>query len=455
MSRTLARAAGQVVALAFLTWLSGCGSGSSDVAPAEESANNVQPPAISASSYTVGGSVAGLAGTLVLQNSGSSDLTLSTNSGFSFVAALPTGSSYSVTVLSQPSGQDCVVANGMGTVGAANVSGVTVICSALPPSLALFAGSMDSSGSADGAGAAAGFNLPEGLATDSSGNLYVADRGNHTIRKITSGGNVSTLAGTAGVTGSADANGAAASFNGPTGVGTDSAGNLYVADTSNSTIRKITPDSTVTTLAGTAGVRGADDGTGPAATFQSPHGGATDSAGNVYTADGPSCSIRRTTPAGVVSKISGMPGLTCSGAGRDAGQSFGVAIDHLGSVYVAQSRGAIIVKVSPAGAAVFAGGPFGPGGSPDTTGAPRVFSNPLGVATDSAGNLYVADAGNHTVRKITPDGAVSTIVGVAGVAGFAPGPLPGLLTSPSGVAVSGNSLYITLNHGVVVVRNLP
>jgi len=94
-------------------------------------------------------------------------------------------------------------------------------------------------------------------------------------------------------------------------------------------------------------------------------------------------------------------------------------------------------------------------GSSDATGAAASFNRPLGVATDSAGNVYVADTGNHTIRKIAPSGEVSTVVGVAGQAGFAPGPLPGLLSNPLGVAVSGTSLYILLNNGVAVVRNLP
>src|SRR5207302_874051 len=149
---------------------------------------------------------------------------------------------------------------------------------------------------------------PESVATDSAGNVYVGDTGNNTIRKITTAGVVSTLAGRAGVGGSTDATGAAASFNIPHGVATDSAGNVYVADTLNSTIRKITPAGVVTTLAGTAGVTGGADGTRAAASFGFPNGVATDSAGNVYVADANiiffngvnNSTIRKITPAGVV-----------------------------------------------------------------------------------------------------------------------------------------------------------
>src|SRR5438046_2331713 len=141
-------------------------------------------------------------------------------------------------------------------------------------------------GSADGTGSAARFNLPSGVATASSGNVYVADTLHNTIRKITPSGVVTTLAGLAGRGGSADGTGRAARFNGPAGVATDSSGNVYVADTSNFTIRKITPAGAVTTLAGIAGSGGSADGTGSDARFSAPVGVATDSSGNVYVADG-------------------------------------------------------------------------------------------------------------------------------------------------------------------------
>src|SRR5260221_591101 len=147
-------------------------------------------------------------------------------------------------------------------------------------------------GSADGTGAAASFNFPSSVATDSASNVYVAD-GNHSIRKVTPAGVVSTLAGTSGVSGSTDAAGAAASFNSPAGVATDSTGNVYVADSGNSTIRKITPAGVVSTLAGSAALFGSADGTGAAASFNFPFGIAADSAGNVYVADLDNSTIRK------------------------------------------------------------------------------------------------------------------------------------------------------------------
>jgi streptogramin lyase len=321
------------------------------------------------------------------------------------------------------------------------------------------AGAASVSGSTDGTGAAASFKFPIRVATDSAGNLYVADYGNSTIRKITPAGVVSTLAGTAGVTGSTDATGAAASFNGPSGVATDSAGNVYVAEEQNHTIRKITPAGVVTTLAGTAGVTGSIDATGAAASFNSPSGVAIDSAGNVYVGDSANYTIRKITPAGVVTTLAGMAGVRGSNDGTGAAASFsspqGVATDSAGNVYVSDRSGPTIRKVTGAGVVSTLAGTAGVVGSTDGTGAAASFNAPRSVTTDSAGNVYVADRGNHTIRKITPTGAVSTVVGVAGQMGFAPGALPGLLASPYGLAVSGGSLYITSRNGVAVVQNRP
>ena len=164
-------------------------------------------------------------------------------------------------------------------------------------------------GSADGTGSAARFYYPAGVATDSSGNVYVADRSNSTIRKITPAGVVTTLAGLAGYQGSADGTGSAARFYYPFGVATDSSGNVYVADTDNHTIREITPAGVVTTLAGLAGSYGSADGAGSAARFHYPYGGATDSSGNVYVADSGNNTIRKgfLTPPQLTILLSGVP----------------------------------------------------------------------------------------------------------------------------------------------------
>ena len=246
--------------------------------------------------------------------------------------------------------------------------------------LSIFAGNpYDGNAGFDGTGSEAKFYNPRGVATDAFGNVYVADTSNHTIRKITPAGVVTTLAGTGSVKGSidaasfigsADGTGAAARFNSPFGVATDASGNVYVADYANNTIRKITPAGVVTTLAGTVGSSRSADGTGSEARFGDPTGVTTDAGGNLYVADANNHTIRKITPAGVVTTLAGTAGTS---------------------------------------------------GSADGTGAAARFSNPNGVATDAGGNLYVADANNRTIRKITPTGVVTTLAGTAGTRGSADG----------------------------------
>src|SRR5439155_731061 len=194
-------------------------------------------------------------------------------------------------------------------------------------------------GSADGTGSAARFNGPFGVATDSSGNVYVADTSNPTIRKITPASVVTTLAGLAGSIGSADGTGSAARFLYPYGVATDSSGNVYVVDYGNHTIRKITPAGVVITLAGLAGNTGSADGTGSAARFNDPYGVATDSSGNVYVADTPTLTVGIPIPAGVVTTLAGLAGTIGSADGTGSAAQFngpsGVATDSSGNVYVA------------------------------------------------------------------------------------------------------------------------
>jgi sugar lactone lactonase YvrE len=330
-------------------------------------------------------------------------------------------------------------------------------------------------GSTDGTGAGASFDIPAGVATDSAGNVYVADAFDFAnsgalgliIRKITPTGAVTTLAGMAGMAGSTDGTGAAARFEGPFGIATDSAGNVYVSDSFNdanygtysNTIRKITPAGEVSTFAGTPGTWGSSDGTGAAARFSNPAGVATDSAGNVYVADSGNSTIRRISPAGVVTTLAGSAGMSGSTDGTGAAALFtypeGVATDSADNVYVADTRNDIIRKITPAGVVTTIAGVAGMAGSTDGTGAAARFNGPRGVATDGAGNVYVADTGNDIIRKITPAGVVTSIVGRPGEIGLVPGPLPGLLSAPNSVALFGTTLYTTTNHAIVQVSNVP
>jgi len=215
--------------------------------------------------------------------------------------------------------------------------------------IALFAGSTTASGSLDGTGAAATFNSPGGMAIDASGTIYVADSGNNTIRKVTSGGVVTTIAGTAGVAGSADGTGSAARFYEPGGLALDSAGNIFVADIGNNTIRKITPAGVVSTFAGTARDEEiCQDGTGQAASFAGPAFLAFDTNGNLLVTDFESQLVRRITPDAVVTTCAGEAGMRDGdqGAGNKAGFSLpcGIAIDKNGTIYVANGSGNTISK---------------------------------------------------------------------------------------------------------------
>ena len=322
-----------------------------------------------------------------------------------------------------------------------NSAGQTVI----DVTISTLAGVAGVGGSVNGAGTAATFNSPAGVAVDASGNVYVADVNNSLIRKITPAGVVSTLAGQAGITGSANGTGTAATFNVPSGVAVDASGNVYVADAGNSLIRKITPAGVVSTLAGQAGVTGSANGTGTAATFNSPAGVAVDSGGNVYVADVVNSVIRKITPAGGVSTLAGS-GITGSANGTGTAASFnqpyGVAVDASGNVYVADTSNSLIRKITPAGVVSKLAGLAGITGSSNVGAA--TFNQPYGVAVDAAGSIYVTDSGNNLIRKITPAGVVSTLAGQAGVIGSANGiGTAATFNTPFGAAVDSNgNIYV-------------
>ena len=321
------------------------------------------------------------------------------------------------------------------------------------------AGAVRLSGAVDGIGAEARFNGPEGLAADVAGNVYVADFLNHTIRKIDPAGHVTTLAGAAGSPGSADGVGAQARFNHPEGVATDGLGNVYVADHWNTAIRKITPSGIVTTLAGASGSPGSADGIGAEASFWQPRGIAADGLGNIYVADTGNSTIRKITREGVVSTLAGLAQSPGSADGIGAQARFnaphGVAADRAGNVYVADTGNSTVRRITPEGVVSTLAGLAGSPGSADGIGTQARFNVPRGVAVDSTGSLYVSDSKSDTIRKVDSAGAVTTVAGVAGVWGFTPGGLPGVIAWPSGIAVSGTSLYFTSYDGVAVVTDVP
>ena len=274
-------------------------------------------------------------------------------------------------------------------------------------------------GFVDGTGSAARFNGPAAVAVDSAGNVYVADSDNNAIRKVTAAGVVTTLAGVAGAaSGTNDGTGSAARFNGPAGVAVDNAGNVYVADRGNDTIRKVTAGGVVTTLAGLAVLSGTNDGTGSAARFNQPYSVAVDGAGNVYVADTYNCTIRKVTAAGVVTTLAGLAGNTSTNDGTGSAARFfqphGVAADSAGNIYVADTYNCTIRKVTAAGVVTTLAGSAFYAGSADGTGNSAQFFFPEGVAVDSAGNVYVADTEMNTIRKVTEAGVVTTVAGSAG-----------------------------------------
>ena len=318
----------------------------------------------------------------------------------------------------------------------------------------LVAGS-GSVGSDNGTGTAASFNGPAGIAVDASGNLYISDSNSDIIRKITADGVVSTLAGSAGVTGSVDGAGTAASFWHPWGIAVDASGNVYVADQLNATIRKITPDGVVNTIAGSTKVYGSADGIGAAASFFQPAGIAVDGSGNIYVADSGNNIIRKITSDGTVTTLAGSEKTTgaADGTGDAASFSFpeGVALDGDGNLYVTDSVNDLIRKITPSGVVSTLAGSAGVAGSTNGTGTAALFNRPFGITADKSGNVYVADQVNNLIRKITPAGVVTTLAGTGAVGSTDGDGTSATFNSPFGIAAdsSGNVYVVDTNNQLV------
>ncbi len=304
------------------------------------------------------------------------------------------------------------------------------------------------------------FMYPAAVAVDGAGAVYVAVAANHTIQAITRDGVVGTLAGQSGIAGDKDGVGGEARFNSPSGLAVDSGGNVYVADTLNSAIRKITPGGRVTTLAGRLGVEGSKDGLSTNSNFNRPGGLALDSTGNIYVADTFNETIRKISPAGMVSTLAGSAGLR---GGADAGGSEarfnwpgGVAVDGNSNVYVADSYNNTIRKITPDGAVVtLAGRGSTNSGGADGIGTNASFSHPLGVAVDGAGNVYVADTLNSTIRKISPAATVSTIAGAVQHNGNADG-TNAFFNQPAGLVVdNAGNIFIADTGNATIRQGIP
>lgn len=266
-------------------------------------------------------------------------------------------------------------------------------------------------GYVEGKAAAAKFDNPRGVALGSDGALYVADSSNHRVRKVTTDGTVSTFAGSS--VGFLDAQGTLAKFSSPTGVAFDSSGNLFVADSANHRIRKIVANGTVSTMAGTA-TYGASDGPTSIAKFYYPSGVDVDAKGNIWVADSANALVRRIDPNGYVLTVTGFEPGFGNGRGRMAGRFnnvHDVAVAPDGSVFVADRDNHAIRRVWPDGTTTTVAG-NGIAGYADGMGGDARFLKPEGIALDKAGQLWVSDGGNNRIRKISL--ALSTCTALSG-----------------------------------------
>jgi sugar lactone lactonase YvrE len=242
------------------------------------------------------------------------------------------------------------------------------------------------------------------VAVDSAGNVYVADTLNHTLRKITPLNTVSTIAGSAGNGGSTDGTGSTARFQGPQGLAIDTSSNLYVADTNNHTIRKVVLSTKiVTTVAGLAGNSGSADGIRSLARFNYPSDVAVDEDGDLFVADTENHTVRMILPSGLVSTLAGLAGAKGGADGTGSAARFNspsaVAVDLSDNVYVADTDNDTIRMVVPSSCVVSTlAGLAGTSGSTDGLGSAVRFYSPAGITVDSSSNLYVADTNNHTIR---------------------------------------------------------
>ena len=323
--------------------------------------------------------------------------------------------------------------------------------------VATLAGQAGVRGNADGMGSLALFGYPMGIAVDRAGNRYIADTGNHTIRKVSPTGIVSTLAGLAGVAGNVDGVGTEARFDMPVGIAVDSAGVVYVVDQFDSAIRRITPDGTVTTLQVASAVAANTSAIAPNPGLNHPNGIAVDCVGNLYITDTGNNTIRKIAPDSSLSTLAGVNGAPGAADGQGAAarfnSPFGIAVDLDGNVYVADQGNSTIRKITPDGMVSTIAGIAGNPGSTNGIGVAEQFSYPAGLAVDAAGNLYVADRNNSIIRKIDCAGNVSTLAGVAGSQGSSDGSLTDALFGfPVGLAVDLSGVVYVADSDANTIR---
>jgi len=309
-------------------------------------------------------------------------------------------------------------------------------------------------GYVNGANNIATFNNPNGMVFDAQGNLYIADEKNHVIRKLNTAGIVSTFAGS-GSAGYQEGTGINATFNEPTALAIDGLGNLYVSDKNNNRIRKITTSGVVSTFAGT-GTAGERNGPANAASFRKPMGLAFDKLGYMYVADNMNHKIRRISPTGVVSDFAGSgEGSFQDGYGISASflNPSSVAVSESGMVYVADMGNNRIRTISQAGLVSTLAG-TGRAAFADGDGVLSSFSAPSGITLDIYGNVFCADFGNNRIRKINTQRIVSTVAG-NGLANFQDGNGQiALFKSPKGIISNSNGELFVSDAGNARIRKI-
>lgn len=333
---------------------------------------------------------------------------------------------------------------------AAEVTGVTVSCAEAQATVSTLAGS-GTEGKLDGNGLSAEFARPRGVRVDSTGTLYVTDTRYKLIRKVSPSGAVTTMAG----------NGAGGTLSDPFDLALDAAGNIYLTELMGNTVRKVTPTGVVSTLAG-SGSFSSVDGNGTSASFNQPSGIAFDAQGNLFVGDSQGQKIRKVAPDLEVSTFAGSGAQgTADGTGTNATFSVpaGIAFDAAGNMLVTEFGSHVIRKITPQGVVTTPFGKRSTSGSVDGTGNDATFSFPVGIAIDSSGSIYVANSTTHVIRRITPDGMVKTLAGTPGRSGAKDdvGPAASFNT-PYGVAVdAAGNVYVAdqFNHKIRKITPTP
>lgn len=366
-----------------------------------------------------------------------------------------------------PPNSPAYVSTDQGATWSPSSTGASLVSGSGLPSVSVLAGAAGQPGSTNATGGDARFQSPSAIALDTSGVRYIADTSNHLIRRVVANGGVNTLAGGAGLPGSTNATGTAARFNAPSGIAVDSNRNVFVSDTGNHTIRKITSSGVVTTLAGNPGVPGSADGTGASATFSSPGQLTLAPNGDLIVCDTGNHTLRRISPSGTVTTFAGSPGSAgttdATGTAARFNSPGGVVFNAAGELFVADSGNHSIRRISATGVTSTFAGTSGTPGSADGTGTSARFNQPGSITINSAGTLLVADTGNHTIRSINPAGLVTTISGSAGSPGSTNGTGTaarflsprGIVSTPDGfnvyVADTGNhTIRRTVTHNTLI-----